>query len=258
MSNDREPITELDLVAYVDDQLDPTRRVEVEAHLARQPSAAARVMADLQARDLLRLNPGKFDPSPPKETMHAARRLERALIAAILPRWAGMVAGVVLLLVAAWFVGTESGSVFSPVTPASAGSIGFLDEAVMSHRAALARARMQSQLEVTVLDPKEIREETRIAVPSLPSAWRIRDVQVFPSDEGLSLQISLDAGTNEALSLFAIHRPVSGFAKPSLVQIRGDTIAYWVEGEMSYALIGSLTTDELKRVAEDLADNPIL
>ncbi|WP_235837015.1 zf-HC2 domain-containing protein, partial [Cereibacter johrii] len=50
-----EPVTELDLVAYVDDQLDPWRRVAVERHLATDPEAAARVMADLQARDELRL-----------------------------------------------------------------------------------------------------------------------------------------------------------------------------------------------------------
>ena len=44
-----DPITEDDLHAYVDDQLDATRRIEVEEHLAHNPEAAARVMADLSA-----------------------------------------------------------------------------------------------------------------------------------------------------------------------------------------------------------------
>src|SRR3712207_9333687 len=50
-----DPITETDLLAYVDDQLDPARRIEVEEHLAQNPDAATRVMADLKDRDTLRL-----------------------------------------------------------------------------------------------------------------------------------------------------------------------------------------------------------
>ena len=49
------PSPKADLLAYVDDQLDPARRIEVEEHLAHDPEAAARVMADLKDRDTLRL-----------------------------------------------------------------------------------------------------------------------------------------------------------------------------------------------------------
>jgi anti-sigma factor RsiW len=50
-----DPITGADLLAYVDDQLDPAKRIEVEEHLARAPDAAAQIMADLKDRDSLRL-----------------------------------------------------------------------------------------------------------------------------------------------------------------------------------------------------------
>ncbi len=46
-----DPITDSDLIAFVDGQLDPMRRLEVEAHLAAHPDAAARVMADFHDRD---------------------------------------------------------------------------------------------------------------------------------------------------------------------------------------------------------------
>lgn len=258
MSDTRGPITELDLVAYVDDQLDLERQIEVEAYLAREPDAAARIMADLRTRDALRL--GFESPlSPPSlETMRAARRLERGLVMARLPRLVGMVAAVLCLIGIAWFVGTRSGPIPGTATATQADAPGFLEEAVMSHKAALVRARMRSQPETTVLDPREIRVETRIAIPSLPRSWRIQDVQVFPSDDGLSVQISADAGTSGALSLFAIHRQKAAFTKPSLAHIGGDVVAFWAEGAMSYALIGSVSSDELKRVAEDLADNPVL
>ena len=50
-----DPITEVDLHAFIDDQLLPERRLDVEDHLARHPEVAARVMADLRARDALKL-----------------------------------------------------------------------------------------------------------------------------------------------------------------------------------------------------------
>ncbi|MCE7077887.1 anti-sigma factor, partial [Bordetella bronchiseptica] len=48
-----EPVTEIDLNAYVDGQLDPARRIEVEDFLSRHPEEAMRVMADLRQRDAL-------------------------------------------------------------------------------------------------------------------------------------------------------------------------------------------------------------
>ena len=44
-----DPITETDLHAFIDGQLDVARRIEVEDYLAKHPDAAARVMADLSA-----------------------------------------------------------------------------------------------------------------------------------------------------------------------------------------------------------------
>ena len=49
-----DPITEDDLTAFVDGQLDDLRRLDVESHLARHPETAALVMAELHDRDALR------------------------------------------------------------------------------------------------------------------------------------------------------------------------------------------------------------
>ena len=48
MVADSAPVTDTDLDAYVDDQLDVTRRIEVEAFLSTRPETAARVMSDLR------------------------------------------------------------------------------------------------------------------------------------------------------------------------------------------------------------------
>jgi anti-sigma factor RsiW len=47
--------SEIELMAYVDGQLDPGRRFAVETRLSRRPDLAAQVMGDLSARTGLRL-----------------------------------------------------------------------------------------------------------------------------------------------------------------------------------------------------------
>ena len=74
-----DPITEADLLAYVDDQLGAARRIEVEDYLAHNPAAAMLVMADLKDRDALRLTFAANLPRPPEAMLQAAGRLERAL-----------------------------------------------------------------------------------------------------------------------------------------------------------------------------------
>ncbi|MDQ2102324.1 anti-sigma factor family protein, partial [Azospirillum isscasi] len=50
-----EPISDIDLNAYVDGELDAQRRIEVEAWLEANPEDAARVMHDMRVRDEIRL-----------------------------------------------------------------------------------------------------------------------------------------------------------------------------------------------------------
>jgi anti-sigma factor RsiW len=55
MSVQTHPITESDLLAFVDDRLAPRRRAEVEDHLVRSPKDAHRVAADLALLEGLRM-----------------------------------------------------------------------------------------------------------------------------------------------------------------------------------------------------------
>ncbi|RUY51278.1 anti-sigma factor, partial [Mesorhizobium sp. M7A.F.Ca.CA.001.13.2.1] len=74
-----DPVTDIDLDAYVDDQIDVTRRIEVEAFLSARPEAAARVMSDLRTRDELRVALAGSKGMARPATADAARRLERGL-----------------------------------------------------------------------------------------------------------------------------------------------------------------------------------
>ena len=48
-------VSDTDLQAYLDDELDPLHSLAVEAYLARHPAAAAQLMADRRLRTELRL-----------------------------------------------------------------------------------------------------------------------------------------------------------------------------------------------------------
>jgi anti-sigma factor RsiW len=88
----RHAVTDADLHAYVDGQLDPARRVEVEAYLGAHPDEAAEVMEGLRLRDELRLflDDEEAWPPPHPHTALMAGLLATALrLRALAPRLRG-------------------------------------------------------------------------------------------------------------------------------------------------------------------------
>ena len=243
-----DPITETDLLAYVDDQLDPARRIEVEEHLAHDPEAAARVMADLKDRDTLRLIHAAPLSRPPENLFEAAGRLERALAWQALGLKLRRIAAVVTLIGFGWFAHGQVGlgitdSEASPKPPA------FVEDALHSHETGLLRARMISQPEVEAYDPAEILAETGIRLPALPEDWQVRDAQIFPSRDGHSVEIAIDAGDLGRVSLFAAQAPAFNVIAPTLARFDKAKAVYWQTGQLAYALTGTGSDKAIERAA---------
>ena len=243
-----DPITETDLLAYVDDQLDPGRRIEVEEHLARDPQAAARIMADLKDRDALRLLHASPLPRPAEPMLAAATRLECALAWQELGLKLRRIAAVVTLVGFGWFAHGQVGlgitdSEASPKPPA------FVEDALHSHETSLLRARMVSQPEVEAYDPAEILAETGIRLPPLPEDWQVRDAQIFPSRHGHSIEIAIDAGELGRVSLFAAQAPAFDVIAPMPARFEKATAVYWQTGPLAYALTGTGSDSALERAA---------
>jgi anti-sigma factor RsiW len=248
-----DPITEADLLAYVDDQLDPARRIEVEEHLAHDPETAARIMADLKDRDSLRLLHAAPLPRPAEPMLVAATRLERALAWQEVGLKLRRIAAVVTLIGFGWFAHGQVGlgvtdSEASPKPPA------FVEDALHSHETGLLRARMVSQPEVEAYDPAEILAETGIRLPSLPEDWQIRDAQIFPSRYGHSIEIAIDAGDLGRVSLFATQAPAFDVITPTLARFERAAAVYWQTGQLAYALTGTGSDKALERAATRLAN----
>jgi anti-sigma factor RsiW len=250
MTRPADPITEYDLNAYVDAQLDEQRRIEVEDYLAARPEAASRVMADLRARDALRAQiPAGHASRPSLRTVDAARRLQRGLVLSRFFEGIRRTAAIVALVALGWVAHAE----FGGNVRAGATAPSFVDDAVMSHRTALVRASMHSQREAPDYDREEIRAITQIVMPPLPRDWHVVDVQVFPSKQGPSVEMAIKQERLGTMSLFAVRSPSFAVIKPTLVHRGTEATVFWQVGELAYALTGTAAGQDLERAAVDLA-----
>lgn len=246
-----DPILEADLHAYVDDELDVARRIEVEAYLSERPAAAAQVMADLRVRDELRMALADQKPRPRAQTREAARRLESVLarrrVYEVVRR-----AAVVLAFVGIGWAGHAHLGVTEVV--ASVPPPVFVEEALRAHRTTLLRERMPSQPEVTEYDRADIRSATAIVLPVLPEAWKVIDAQIFPSAYGPSVELAVEPEAGQRLSLFAVRPGTFAVQEVRLAEKEGTHAAYWQVGEVAYALVSNgVPSDRLTNTARKLA-----
>jgi anti-sigma factor RsiW len=243
-----EPILESEFDAYVDNRLSPEARIRVESHLSKNPTEAARVMADLEIRSSLRLAIGEHDAPHRAETREAARRLESNLSMRL--TWASIqrIAAVGILVATGWVAASHIGPFNATAVNASVHAPGYVEEAIRAHQTSEVRAGMTSQREAPGYDPEEIRAATAIVMPKLPKEWKVADVQIFPSDFGPSVEMSITNGEGARLSLFAVRPGFFAVETVTDVNLSSAEAAYWQIGEVAYALVSS--TPDTKLAAE--------
>jgi len=196
-----------------------------------------------------------FDATFAHDAEPASRRAARAMadylaaqpriVANPRPRRAAQAAALVLAAAGGW-------AAHAVATPPAVPT--FVDEAVSSHQTTLIRAAMRSQPEVPLLDRVEIREATGIRLPTLPAAWRLADVQVYPADWGPIVHVAAVTERGEPVSLVAtrlVDTPAS--RTPILQSHKGDRVAYWEEDGQAYGLVGAIPARRLLRLAAELA-----
>jgi anti-sigma factor RsiW len=250
-----DPITEVDLHAFIDDQLPPERRLDVEDHLARHPEVAARAMADLRARDALKLAFGRVPMrKPTRPVLEAARRLEWGLVWRRLGLKLQRAAAIAILVGIGWFAHAQIGLSVSE-TEALPQPPAFVEDARHAHETALVRARMVSIPELPDYDPAEILAETGVRLPVLPRNWRVVDAQVFPGRNGHSIEIAVETDALGRLSLFAGRSPSFGVIVPTIAHSSRAVTAYWQSGELVYALTGSAPDRDIERAATRLSSS---
>jgi anti-sigma factor RsiW len=248
-----DPITEADLHAFIDGQLEAARRIEVEDYLARHPDVAAQVMADLRVRDMLQLAFTDAPARPSLRLLEAARRLERSFAWRRIGLPVHQAAAIAFLIGLGWVAHDRTGVFEISDTEAAPRPPAFVVDAQHAHETAQLRARMVSQVATPVYHTAEILKETGITLPALPASWRVADLQVFPSHEGHSIEVSLEAPSLGRMSLFAAQAPASGTTAPTLARSSANPTVYWQSGSLAYALTGSAPEPALKQAALKLS-----
>ncbi|HEX7783247.1 MAG TPA: class I SAM-dependent methyltransferase [Sphingobium sp.] len=157
-------------------------------------------------------------------------------------------AGIAALIASGWIARGQLGEF-----PEAAQASSFVDEAAASHRNGLLRQAMRSQIESPKLDSGEIARSTGITLPKLPSGWQVRDVQLYPTQDGPAVAVSLLTSQGDPISLFADRAETPAEAKPLIATRSGESIAYWEVGELAFAVTGAVPPARALQLATDLA-----
>ncbi|MEK7343751.1 MAG: class I SAM-dependent methyltransferase [Pseudomonadota bacterium] len=225
-----------DGVVLLDDAARPGERLVARRWRQRWPHIDFRLMRDGTKGTLVGR---RRDPALPVANDDDAGRTWRHM---------GRAAGIAALIATGWIA---RGALGEFPQPAQANS--FLDEAAASRRAGLLRQSMASQVESATLDPHEIERSTGITLPALPAGWRVTDVQLFPTADSSAIAISLVTPQGEPLSFFADRAETPAEATPLMARRAGETIAYWEDGAMAYALIGKANARRVMQLAGTIA-----
>jgi anti-sigma factor RsiW len=244
-------ISDADLNAYVDGQLDLQRRMEIEEFLSLHPSEAARAMAQLKSRSALRTAMRAQTPAATARTQGAARRLTGVLRRHVLFTRLRPVA------VAAAFtvVGLCGGLMIDNWAPGP--SQVYLAEAAKARETSLVRAGIASIPEASHYNSQELSVATGLVLPNLPASWRVKDVQVYPSDFGTSIEMNIATDRYGEISLFAARPgdlPGDGHELTSVDERSGEllTTTYWQIDDMAYALVSADPHADLSAAATTL------
>jgi hypothetical protein len=215
-------IGDAELNGYVDGQLDAAGRIEVEDHLARHPELAANVMADLRTRDMLRLA-FPLDEEPVQgATLHAARKLEKALgFRRYVPVFARFAAAVTLFALG-W-----------------SASLGWQ---------AVTRAPNQTAMLETA---SRLGEEMGVRLPRLPEGWQVLAAARTETPQGPGVKLTFRTPQFGRLSLIARNTRDVDFVWPT-VNTGENSKIHWQLISDTYELTTNLSGKPLEFAALEL------
>ncbi len=240
------PITDGDIQAFVDNQLDPARRAEVEAHVAANPDAARTVAAyRAQNTALHEAYDGALNEPVPERFLRQDRQPRGGLIR--------LAAALVLFV-----LGGAGGWWLNDLVPTS----GVALASQGSERARIAHAvyapEIRHPVEVTAAEQGHLtawltkRIGAQLIVPELTSAgYDLVGGRLLPGDDTPAAQFMYEDKSGARLTLY-IRASGPDHTKSALRYDRaaGVGVYHWDDGEKRYALAGELQREPLLKVAK--------
>ena len=241
----RPEISESDLHAYLDGQLDALQRGAVEAHVALQPEDAARVAAYAGLNDALRARYDRLldEPVPTRLTQRPARRTSRVL------RYAAAVVWLVLGAVAGWQLHGWQGRDERALAPPWA------RRAAVAHIVYSPEVRHPVEVGADQEDHLAAwlskRLGTQLRIPHLNGiGFGLVGGRLLPGEQGPAAQFMYQDAQGQRLTLYVrTNREHSRETAFRFAQDGPVRVFYWVDRGLGFALSAELDKDELLRVA---------
>lgn len=263
---DGSPITEADLHGYVDQQLTPTRRAEVDQYLIDRPDEQLRVREWRQQNELMRslLNPVLDEPLPMRIPLQPRN--------ATFP-WRGLAAGIAIAMISASSAWVVRGSVdgeearlalarSASMMAANSGDLtGFARRAAVAHvvyspdvRRPVEVGADQEQQLVSWLSK---RLGTAVKPPSLQGiGYELIGGRLLPGDTGPVAQFMYHDATGQRLTLYVTREvPKTSDKAEAAFRFGQDgpvNVFYWVDKNFGYAISGGADRQELMRVSQEV------
>ena len=250
------PIEEADLHAYVDDRLDVERRRVVEASLAADAEARAKVAAWREQNRLLGAlyDPALDEPVPPRLTEVIAEARGRSARPA---RWWQAVAAVVLLAVGGaggWF----GAHWFEP--PPTRREVALTREAVLAHRVFVVEKRHPVEVAANERDHLVTwlsrRMGAKVSAPDLSAiGWNLVGGRLLSAIDGPACQLMYEDRAGRRITVYMTRNP-NNRETAFLFRTEGPVRSfYWLDGPLGYAISGEIDRAELMPIAKAVYDN---
>jgi anti-sigma factor RsiW len=252
-----ERVTDADLQAYIDGQLDTTGRIGVEAWLQENPEAAAEAMEGLRLRDEVRLFLAADDWPAPPATIGLARQVTRQLGSRAWGLRVRRAVAAAVLIGAGWVAHAEF-ELFVDQVAAAHPVPAYADEAAEAYEAMRLKLTAGHAPDATLVALDAPRTGGQVPVPGLGEGLRFVGSDFVPWDGGTAVVAVYRSGHEggDVVMLFAAEAPSFAVSPPEAARVHGSTTVFWQAGPFAYALNGTLAEAELLAIARAAAPRP--
>ncbi len=235
-------LSENELHAYLDDQLDAEGRRAVEAHLAQSPEDAARVTAyrELNAALHTAFDPVLDEPVPDRlRRIDTTRRVGRFAVAA---GWLAVGA------IVGWFANAALTDLPRPFTS-------FPRQAAIAHAVYSPEVRYPVEVRADQYDHLvnwlSKRVGARLRVPVLAAeGYELVGGRLLPGESGAVAQFMYQDAKGKRLTLYVSR--LGGKQRDTAFRFSQEdkvSVFYWIDGALGYALSGELPKADLLNIA---------
>jgi len=236
-------ISENDLQAYVDGQIDPARVAEIEVYLAANPQDLARVDAYRKQNQTLH---ALFDPTLDEPLSGALQRRHRPR-----PQWLRYAA-----MVGTLALGLVVGYGLRGVTAPDLGPMALSKQAVFAHVAFVPEVmhpvEVSAKQETHLVNWLSKRLGSEVRAPQLSSAgFELMGGRLLPGETGPAAQFMYQDNRGQRLTLYVKREPARDAETAfRFTKEKGVSVFYWIDRDFGYALSGDLPKGDLLKVAE--------